>query len=313
LHLGCRRDEFVAVEERPTDSDEWVDVVVTYHTPEGDLRTIARRSTVGKPGYDMEYLLKDPGDIKKLLSIPYEPFPFLPERHIESDTAVGDRGIAVFGLDHAMYGLQRVIGSENFAMWRIECDDLMMEAMTVFATRIRKHVMRALETGLRPVFGWVGPELCIPPLMSFDDFDRYVFALDKPLCDLIHDGGGYVWVHSHGRMGGLLERFVEMGVDVLNPIEPPPMGDVTLEDAFDVVGSRMGLEGNIEAGDLMIGDEDDVREMIHDALMAGRGRRFILCPTSGYMEDPTPPETLINNLLLFIHEGVRFAEACGAG
>ncbi|MCP4642311.1 MAG: hypothetical protein GY851_17835 [bacterium] len=309
LYCGRLRDDHFFTREQPTDSDEWVDIVTDVRTPEGDLRSVYRRSTCNKPGYEMEELLKEPGDIKKLMSLPYEPYPSDPAPFREQEAAMGDAGIVVFGLDHAMYGLQRQIGSENFALWSISDPDPMLDAVAEFANRIEAHIHATVDTGLRPVFGWVGPELCIPPLMGPADFDRYVGAFDKPLIDLIHEEGCYVWVHSHGKMGPVLERFADMGVDVLNPIEPPPMGDLTLPEAFERVGGRMGLEGNIETHDIMTSPPDELRSQIREALEAGKGRRFILCPSSGYMEDPEPTERFIENLMVYVQDGVRMAES----
>ncbi|MCC7262991.1 MAG: hypothetical protein IT369_10755, partial [Candidatus Latescibacteria bacterium] len=75
------------------------------------------------------------------------------------------------------------------------------------------------------------------------------------------------------------------------------------------VGDKMGLEGNIETHDIMTADPGKLLAKIHTALEAGRGRRMILCPSAGYMEsvEPTPHE--IRNWLLYIEEGVRYAEA----
>lgn len=312
FHLLCGRhcEDRIRRVEVPTDSPEWVDVITTVDTSDGPLRSVHRRNTQNKPGYEMEHLLKEPADVKKLLSLPYDPFPFLTDEFLNMEAVIGDAGIVMYGLDHAMYGLNHLIGSENYALWSVECRELLLEATAVFAHRIQDEVDRVFAHGLRPVFGWVGPELCIPPLMSLHDFDEFVLAFDAPLCARIHDGGGRVWVHCHGRMRALLERFVEMGTDVLNPVEPPPMGDVTLPEAFDIVGNRMALEGNIETHDLMTAEPDVLAATIHDAVRTGSGdgRRFILCPTSGYMEDPIPSPRLIENLLVFIDEGVRTAE-----
>ncbi len=310
LYWGCTRQAIVETSEQPTDSAEWVDVATYVHTPTGTLRSVFRKSTAGKPGYEREQLLKEPGDIKNILALPYQAYPFRADSFHAIEREVGERGLAIFGLDHAMYGLHRLIGSGNFALWSIECRGLLLEAIEVFSRRIQEHAARAFDAGLQPVFGWVGPELCIPPLMSPRDFQDFVFQFDRPLIEMIHERGGYVWVHCHGKMGPVLQRFVEMGVDVLNPVEPPPMGDITLEEAFARVGGRMGLEGNIEVHELMTSPRERISELVHEAIEAGRGRRFILCPCSGYMEWPEPGARLIENLVTFIREGVRCADKC---
>ncbi|MFW6061014.1 MAG: uroporphyrinogen decarboxylase family protein [Phycisphaeraceae bacterium] len=309
LYCGRHAERLTETREEPTDDPAWVHRIGTYHTPEGPLRTVSWHSTRGRPGYVAEHLLKEPEDIRKLLSMPYEPYPFDADCYLAEDRRVGDAGIVIYGLSHAMYGLERMIGSENFALWSFDAENLMLEAMAVFAERIRAEAQRVIDAGLRPVFGWVGPELAIPPLMSVDHFRRYVYELDKPLIDMIHDAGGYVWVHCHGKMSPVIKLFAQMGVDVLNPIEPPPMGDVTLDEAFAMTGERMGLEGNIETHDLMTGTPALVREKIDAALASVKGqRRLILCPSSSYMENPQPPGQLIENLLCFVRYGVEAAE-----
>lgn len=308
LYAGRHAGEVMTTRRQPAASPDWIEQVNTLHTPQGDLEEILFVSTRNRPGYHKSYYLKEPGDIRTLLSLPYEPFPFSRQNWDQRRQAVGERGIAMFGLDHAMYGLQRLIGSENFALWSIEAEDLLLEAMATFAGRIRAHAEAALAAGVRGVFGWVGPELCIPPLMSPGHFDRYVAALDRPVVEAIHAGDGKVWVHCHGRMGSMLERFVALGVDVLNPVEPPPMGDISLAEAFARVGDRMGLEGNLESHDLMIGTPAVFGPKLAAALAAGRGRRFILCPCSGYDENPEPSAQEIANWRFYLEEGLRLAE-----
>jgi uroporphyrinogen-III decarboxylase len=207
-----------------------------------------------------------------------------------------------------MYGLERLIGSENFALWSVDCAGLLLEAIEVFSQRICDHAKAALAGGVNGVFGWVGPELCIPPLMSPSAFDKFVYPFDKKLIKVIHNGGGRVWVHCHGKMKPVIERFAEMGVDALNPIEPPPMGDVTMDEAFGIVGDRMALEGNIESHDLMTGTKEELRKKIHETLDAGRGKRLILCPSSAYAEHPNPTPQEIENWIFYIDEGVRYAD-----
>lgn len=312
LRWGCEGPT-VRTYDRPTGSPEWVDKVTEIDTPGGALRIVYRSSTCRKPGYTMEHAVKEPADLRKLLSVPYVPHPFDASSYWEQEKAVGDDGITMFGLGHAMYGLEDLVGSENFAIWSRDCRDDLLEVVAEYGRRLLDHVKAALAAGVRGVFGWVGPELCIPPLMSVKDFDDFVTAFDRPIIDTIHGGGGCVWVHCHGRMGPVLERFAQMGVDVLNPVEPPPMGDVTLDEAFERIGDRMGVDGNIEAHDLMTLPADRMRELVCETLERGRGRRLILCPTSGYMEDPQPTERHIENSLIYVNEGVRYAESMAKG
>ena len=103
LHWGTAAGRIAKDEQVPTASPEWVEVVTRIQTPEGPLRSVFTRSTVNKPGYQKEYLLKEPDDIKKVLSVPYETHPFSADSFHATEKTVGDGGVVMFGLDHAMY------------------------------------------------------------------------------------------------------------------------------------------------------------------------------------------------------------------
>ena len=298
----------IHTETRETGDPDWIDHVKTIETPAGTLRSVWRESTSKNPGRTIEYLLKEPEDLEKLLSVDYVPHPFDPQPFRESEEKVGDRGITVFGLPHAMYGLEDAVGSENFAIWSRTHRQMLLEVMREYGRRILQHVERAVSAGIRGVFGYVGPELCIPPLMGVADFEEFVTPIDAPIIDAIHEGGSHAWVHCHGRMGPVLERFSDMGVDVLNPLEPPPMGDITLGEAFDRLDGRMGIEGNIETHDIMRMEPENFRHLVAETVEIGRGERFIICPSSGYMENPQPTDRQIRNLLTFVNYGVECAE-----
>ena len=300
VHCDSRMRSF----ERDRGDDEWVDVVTQIDTPGGVLEGVFRKSKLGNPGYQEVYMVTRPEQIQELLTIPFEPMVFDGNKYLEMEHKVGDRGVTVMLLDHAGHGLERLIGSENMALWSIDHRDLLLEAVATFAGRIRGVVEGAFEAGLKPVFGWCGPELFMPPLMGPQDFEDFVFEFDKPLIDLIHEGGGHAWVHCHGKMNDVLPRFVEMGVDLLNPIEPPPMGDVTMAEAFDRVGDDMGLEGGVQIHDLMVMDSDEVAAMVRATKAGGEGRRFVLGTCSGYMEWPRPEPRMIENMLTYLREAV---------
>jgi hypothetical protein len=306
IYFGAGEDVKISYENKPLPDSHWADRVTYIRLPDRRLRSVYRYSTIGHPGYDMEYFVKEPEDLKALLRIKYLPYPVDISSYINTVEKTGDKGIVLFSLDHAAYAVYRLMGSECFALMCMDERELIAEAVETYATRIREHVKTVLDTGIKPVFGWVGPELCIPPLVREKEFEDFVFNTDKSLCDLIHDAGGYVWVHCHGRVGKLLTRFMAMGVDVLNPIEPPPLGDITLKEAIEITGNGMGLEGNIEISSLLLGSEEEVRSLIRNTVIESRNSdRFILCLSAGYMEyiDPTPQ--YINNLILYITYGLE--------
>jgi len=60
------------------------------------------------------------------------------------------------------------------------------DAATRWLRREKAILKRHLEEGAGPPFGWVGPELCIPPLASPTDFDDFVARYDRPSVEVVH-------------------------------------------------------------------------------------------------------------------------------
>jgi hypothetical protein len=159
------------------------------------------------------------------------------------------------------------------------------------------------------VFGYVGPELCIPPLQSVRDFREFVVDYDRQFINLLHDAGSLVWCHCHGDMAPVIEGFVEMGVDCLNPCEPPPTGRITLAGIRQRVGHRLALEGNIEARDFFMDEPEHIRAKVQAAIRQGApGGGFILCPTAGFMEWPVCEPKTAANWLAFVQAGIDYGK-----
>lgn len=317
LNMMFGTDNWSRVETWKTETGDphWLDHHTRIHTPKGDVEMVRRESQIREPGYDMEHYVKDEEDIEKLLSIPYTaPEGIKRDSYDEAVAHIGDRGIAMIDLPHAAYYAHQMMGSEMLAYLSVDARELLDELISVYAKRIYDHVERILETGVEhPIFAWVGPELFLPPLLSPQDFDDFVFKYDRPICDLIHEHDGYVWVHSHGRVRHFIERFIEMGVDVLNPLEPSwaSNGDVDLEEVVGTFGGRIGLEGNIEIQEILQSSQERIAELIDACVDAGwKSGRMILCPSAGYMEYPRPTEKYIENLLFYLRYGLEAVEKC---
>ncbi|HIE03232.1 MAG TPA: hypothetical protein EYP61_00575 [Candidatus Latescibacteria bacterium] len=65
-------------------------------------------------------------------------------------------------------------------------------------------------------------------------------------------------MRCHGNVRGTIESVVDRGADYLEPVEPPPDGDITMAEAKEVVRGRMTLGRNIEVRMLEFGDLEEV-------------------------------------------------------
>jgi Uroporphyrinogen decarboxylase (URO-D) len=206
--------------------------------------------------------LKSPEDVELYLSWPYREAVGDVAPYFELERSVGEQGVVTYRMTDALGVAAQNFEPEPFALCSVEQEDVILRLLEVIAGRIYRYVQGVLEAGARPIFNIGGCEFATPPLLGKRFFDDYVVRFDQPLFALIHRYGCKVIVHCHGRVNGLLESFVDMGVDALHPLETPPMGDVTLAEAKRRVGNRLCFVGNIQIGDMMSATPEEIREQV---------------------------------------------------
>ena len=310
IYAGRNTTSYMETYITETDKSDWRDKHTVLHTPKGDLHTIFRISTKKEPGYIVEHMIKEPEDIDKLLSMEYAPYALDRSRYDKAVAEMGDRGVTMVSIPHAGYAVQTLLGSENLAYFSVDERERLHNLVAEYAKRLLDHTKSILDLGIEnPVFSWVGPEVYLPPLMGGADFEEFVHDMDKPIGDTIHNAGGYVWVHSHGKVAKFIDSFIDMGVDILNPLEPPKNGDIDLKDIVARYGNRIGWEGNIEIQDILLSTKERIARLIDECVAAGKpSGRFILCPSAGYMEYPVPTEQYLENLMFYLQYGLEAVE-----
>jgi hypothetical protein len=139
-----------------------------------------------------------------------------------------------------------------------------------------------LERKVGPYFSMAGEEYVVPPLHGLEDFRDFNVRYDKPIADLIHEAGGRLHIHCHGRLKAVLPAFLEIAPDVLHPVEAPPMGDVTAAEAKAMLQGRTCIEGNLQIAGLYEHTPARIREET-EALIADAfsdRRNLIVSPTA---------------------------------
>ena len=297
---------FHSTVELSTDKNEMPDGVIEHviHTPRGPISQHVAPNWRG--GGAVKRWIVTPEDARRVLSIPYEPScpdlaPFIRQRDRLRGRAVAQAG---FPDPICSAGM---IAEETLAIWTIEERDLLRELLDVCFDRICDEVRYCLEGGMGPIFHFSGPEYALPPLMSPRDFEEFVVKYDTRLVELIHSyPNRYVIIHSHGRVSRFLERFAAIGMDGLNVLEPPPIGDTNLADAKRRIGDRVCLIGNVQYDDLARGSKDQIERLVREAIRDGAPRGgFILCPCASPYERPLPTKAA-ENLVHYLRMGRKW-------
>ena len=142
-----------------------------------------------------------------------------------------------------------------------------------------------------------GPEYAAEPYLPPRLFREYVARYVSPMAQMIHRHQGFVRLHCHGKIRNNLPHMVELGADAIDPVEPPPQGDVSLQYVRQQYGRQLVLFGNLEVADIETMEPGKLDAAVQRALRegtGGAGRGFVLMPSSSPCGRTISPRALQN-------------------
>ncbi len=249
------------------------------------LTQTTRRERTIDTLWTTEHLLKDADDLLAYLQIPDEAFAeTIDVGPLEAEEkALGNRGIVMVDTEDPLCSAAQLFNMEDFTIFALTEQKLFHRLLEKLAQRIlarTEEVSRRFPGRLWRIYG---PEFAAPPYLPPHLFKEYVGRYTGMMVKAIHAHGGYARIHSHGRLQGILDLIADMGADALDPIEPPPQGDIELREVRERHGKQMVLFGNLEINDIELLPPPLFAEKVQRAIeqgTSGDGRGFVLMPSA---------------------------------
>ena len=269
-------------------------------TPGRTLTACVRRDPDVNTEWTVEHLLKGPDDLRALLD-------FLPEPSLggapdtsavlATEAALGDSGIVMIDTPDPLCLAAGLFDLGEFTVTAVTEPALFHRLLEWFAAALGPRVAAMAQAAPGRLWRIYGPEYAGPPYLRPEHFREYVVRYDTPMVTAIKRHGGIARIHAHGRLRDILDDLVSTGCDAIDPIEPPPQGDVTLKYVRQRYGEKLILFGNLEASDLENLPTDPFAAKVRQALQegtAGSGRGFVLLPSACPYGRILPQRTLAN-------------------
>lgn len=235
--------------------------------------------------WTLEHPLRSVEDVELWLSLPPpepEGEPVL-EGLLQAEKELGDTGIVLLDTADPLCMAAEMFEMSDYTVLAMTEPVLFRRILDRFA--ILLHHQTEAFARAAPGRHWriFGPEFATPPYLPPHLFREYVVDYVRPMVESIHRYGGFARIHCHGRIREVLDDIVATGCMGIDPIEPPPQGNVSLAYVRERYGRQLVLFGNLEASDIENLTPEQFERKVWTALeegTQGEGRGFLLQPSA---------------------------------
>ena len=188
----------------------------------------------------------------------------------------GDRfsihGEVTSPFDYFLY----LFGVKNAMMSLIESPVKAAEILQKFTRGITKRAVDQAEIGVDAIkisspyagAGFISPEF----------YRKFVLPFESQIASAVSYMGTHVYIHTCGAINDRLEMMAESGVSGIECLDPPPIGNVRLEEAKERIGQKVFIKGNIDPINVLLqGTLEDVKNDATNRINVGKpGGGYIL-------------------------------------
>ncbi len=265
-------------------------------TPVGTLRQQWIKSRVGNTSFLVEHPLKREEDFKVML--------WLEEHtHFELDLGPFREHMAGPGAEGLSIGMllprgksayqsmvESTVGTEELIYALSDYPDTVETLWRTMVENDLRAAQLAMEADYTYYITWEdsGTQNYSPTL-----YERYIGAEIREWCALLAGDGRRYIQHACGHVRGLLTHMRADGMYAVESIAPPPTGNITLREAREMLGSRVGIIGGIEPTMFLRLSLEELGSYVEQVIADGSGGPFILANS-----DSCPPGVTVEKFRL---------------
>lgn len=204
---------------------------------------------------------------------------------------IADLECSIFETSWYLVGLEKLL--MDMAM-NVPYVDALFDKVAYFSTEVGKRLV-----GMGADVIWCGDDFGtqVGPMISVKMFDRYFAPRIQKMFQAFREVNPNIKIawHSCGSILPLIPRFIDVGLDILNPIQPLAKG-MDPQWLKDTYGDRLMFFGGICVQDLLPkGTSEEIKkEVKRRAAILGKGGGYIIAPAHNIQDD-----TSVENVLAF--------------
>jgi uroporphyrinogen-III decarboxylase len=126
--------------------------------------------------------------------------------------------------------------------------------------------------------------------ISKESYENLVLPSVTRLAEEIKKSNGSSYIHTCGSINDRIELFADSGADGIECMDPPPLGNISLEAAKNRVGDRIFLKGNLDSVNILLqASDDEFESVVKNTIEIGKNNGgFILSSACSISRDVNP-------------------------
>ena len=156
-----------------------------------------------------------------------------------------------------------------------KCKDILQkftDGIVVLAQNMCKYPIDAIK--ISSPFAGMG-------FISPEHYSEFVLPYESQFIKKIRECGKHVYIHTCGHIDDRLELMQKSGASGLECLDPEPVGNVDLADAFLRIGAKMFIKGNIDSvNSLLYSDDEKTKRDVVKIIETGKNSRGFILSTA---------------------------------
>jgi uroporphyrinogen decarboxylase len=254
LWTGCNHEAYDGRGEEQPLGSKWADVWGTvWHKKQEGVMGLPVEHPLTRPEDLRSYEWPDPDD-ERICGRIYQMADTFPG---------GDQFLAGSHRDALWEKAYMLVGMENMMMYFLTEPEFAREVL---------HRIMDFHLGIAAHYADLGVELVrlsddlgsqSGPLLGQRIVNEFLVPEYRRLCQFYKDRGTLLYFHSCGKVESVLETFMDLGVDILNPVQATAND---LSKVRAVTQGRMALEGGVSSALVMEGPVERIKAEVRRRL-----------------------------------------------
>ncbi len=161
------------------------------------------------------------------------------------------------------------IGYQEGLMGMIDAPDKVKMIMGHYSEMIKELAVAMCGQGIDAIK--VSSPYASSSFISPEYYSEFILPFEGDIARAVRSTGVEIYTHTCGAINDRLELMFDGGVSGIECLDPDPLGDVELEDAFKRIGTRGFIKGNIDSVMILLqGSEEAIVNDVRHRIETGK-------------------------------------------